>query len=161
VDPATFTAPIQVPDRIVAEATDLGGSEDGVPGGVEGGVPGGVVGGVVGGILGGLPRPAAPEATAVRVGGRVAAPKLVHAVPPEYPELARLSHITGVVVLEATVGVDGRVETVRTLDANAVLEEAAKEAVGQWRYKPLLLNGVPTRFIVVVTVKFSLHSAAS
>lgn len=152
--PAAFIAPIEVPDRIVAEQADLGGDADGVPGGVEGGVPGGVVGGVVGGIVGGLPAAQPEPPKAVRVGGLVAAPKLVHTVRPEYPEVARLAHLSGIVVLEALVGTDGRVENVKALNANPVLEQAAVDAVTQWRYKPLLLNGVPTRFILTVTITF-------
>lgn len=158
LEPAAFTAPIEVPDRIVEETTDLGGGvEGGVPGGVEGGVPGGVVGGIVGG----LPREGAvaEPVQIVRVGGKIAAPKLVHTVRPEYPEIARMAHVSGIVVLEARVGVDGRVESVKTLSANPVLEQAAIDAVGQWRYKPLLLNGVPTRFILTVTITFSIQDA--
>ena len=152
-----FTAPIDVPDRIVAEQADLGGDADGVPGGVEGGVPGGVVGGVIGGIVGRVPAAPPEPPGAVRVGGQVAAPKLVHTVRPEYPEVARMAHLSGIVVLEAVVGTDGRVESVKALNANPVLEQAAIDAVAQWRYKPLLLNGVPTRFILTVTITFSVR----
>ena len=157
-----FTAPLEVPNQIIQEPTDLGGGDDGVFGGVEGGVPGGVVGGVVGGIVGGLPREAPAEpVNIVRVGGRVAAPKLVHTVSPVYPDVARLAHLSGIVVLEAVVGVDGKVEAVKTLDANPVLEQAAIDAVEQWRYQPLLLNGVPTRFILTVTLTFRIQNAVS
>jgi periplasmic protein TonB len=160
LDPTLFTAPLQVPDRVVAEPTDLGGVEGGVPGGVEGGVPGGVVGGIVGG----LPREGAiaePPVKVVRVGGQIAAPKLVHTVRPEYPEVARMAHLSGIVVLEALVGIDGRVENVKALNANPVLEQAATDAVAQWRYKPLLLNGVPTRFILTVTITFRVTEPGS
>ena len=152
-------APVDVPDQVVEERADLGGSLGGVPGGVEGGVPGGVVGGIVGG----LPREgaAAEPVKTVRVGGQIAAPKLVHTVRPEYPEVARMAHLSGIVVLEALVGVDGRVETVKALNANPVLEQAAIDAVAQWRYKPLLLNGVPTRFILTVTITFAIQNAGS
>ena len=33
-------------------------------------------------------------------------------------------------------------------------------AVKQWRYRPLLLNGVPTEFILTVTVNFSLSGVS-
>jgi outer membrane biosynthesis protein TonB len=32
------------------------------------------------------------------------------------------------------------------------------EAVRQWRYEPLLLNGLPVRFILTVTVSFNLST---
>jgi outer membrane biosynthesis protein TonB len=37
-----------------------------------------------------------------------------------------------------------------------VLDEAAVDAVREWRYEPLLLNGEPTPFVLTVTVSFSL-----
>jgi protein TonB len=152
VEAAAFIAPIEVPDQIVEEKTAFG-FDEGVPGGVEGGVPGGVVGGVVGG----LPQEAASSESApiVRVGGSVAAPKLIHSVRPEYPELAQMARLSGIVILEALVDAKGRVESVTVLRGAALLDEAAVEAVKQWRYKPLLLNGVPTRFFLTVTVKFN------
>ena len=66
--------------------------------------------------------------------------------------------IQGVVVLEATVGRDGRVEDVRVLRSVPLLDKAATDAVLQWRYAPLLLNGKAERFILTVTLTFSLTS---
>ena len=62
----------------------------------------------------------------------------------------------GIVILEATVGRDGRVEGVTVLRSVKLLESAAIDAVRQWQYAPLLLNGKPERFILTVTVNFSL-----
>jgi protein TonB len=152
--PVPFTAPLEVPDRVTPEPVDFGGSLGGVPGGVEGGVPGGVVGGVVGGLP--VEVREAPPVAPVRIGGALSAPKLLHVVRPEYPEIARLAKLAGLVILEAQVGVDGRVEGVKVLRGIALLDEAAVEAVSQWRYRPLLLNGVPTPFILTVTVSFAI-----
>jgi hypothetical protein len=33
-------------------------------------------------------------------------------------------------------------------------------AVRQWRYKPLLLNGQPTEFILTVTVLFNIRASS-
>jgi protein TonB len=149
-----FVAPIVVPERIVPdEGIDLG-VEGGVPGGVEGGVPGGVIGGVVGGLPSEAPPP--PPPAVVRVGGNIRAPKLVHDGKPVYPELAIQARMSGIVILEAHVGTDGRVQSVRILRGAPIFEDAAIEAVKQWRYQPLLLNGVPTEFILTVTVSFNL-----
>ena len=38
-----------------------------------------------------------------------------------------------------------------------LLDQAAIKAVKQWRYQPLVLNGQPVPFILVVTVTFSLR----
>ena len=155
---ARLVAPVEIPEQIAEEQSLDLGVEGGVPGGVEGGVPGGVVGGVVGG----LPlAPAAPKAApVVRIGGNVRAPKLIYEVRPEYPPLAVAGRIQGMVVVEAQVGVDGRVRSVRVLRGNPVLDDAALEAVRQRRYQPLLLNGVPTEFILTMTMVFNLTKAA-
>lgn len=151
---ARFLAPIDVPDTVEPEESMDLGIEGGVPGGVEGGVPGGVVGGVVGG----LPSEKAPPApvSPVRVGGIIQAPKLVNRVNPEYPAIALAAGARATLVLEATVGVDGRVTAVQLLRGHPLFDAAAIEAVKQWRYQPLLLNGVPTPFIVTVTLNFNL-----
>jgi protein TonB len=128
--------------------------EGGVPGGVEGGVPGGVLGGVVGGLLNAPPAPAPVKV--VRIGGAIVAPKVVRRVAPVYPLLAVQARVQGIVVIEAQVGVNGYVKTARVLTANQILEEAALDAVRQWRYQPLLLNGEPTEFILTVTITFNL-----
>jgi periplasmic protein TonB len=154
-EPARFVAPVEIPDRVVPEASLDFGVEGGVAGGVEGGVPGGVIGGIVGG----LPReaPAAPPTPVVRIGGKVVAPKRVHGVPPTYPELAVISGVAGVVVVDAHVDVQGRVKSATFVSGNPLFEQAAVEAVRQWRYQPLLLNGIPCEFMLIVTMNFSLQ----
>jgi protein TonB len=61
-----------------------------------------------------------------------------------------------VVILEATVGRDGQVEDVAILRSVPLLDKAAMDAVRQWEYAPLLLNGEAQRFVLTVTVNFSL-----
>lgn len=153
--PAKFVAPIETPDEIKPDF----GLDLGVVGGVEGGVEGGIVGGVVGGVVGGLPAELPPpprSARAVRVGGKIVAPKLVHRVDPQYPQLAALSRVEAIVILEALVDTQGRVEEVKVLRGSPLFNDAATAAVKQWRYKPLLLNGAPTDFILTVTLLFRL-----
>ena len=62
----------------------------------------------------------------------------------------------GVVILEAVVDPHGRVEDVRVLRSIPLLDRAAITAVRQWRNSPVLLNGTPERFVLTVTVSFSL-----
>jgi protein TonB len=93
----------------------------------------------------------------VRIGGRLVAPKLIRPVSPVYPDLALQSRLTALVTLEAHVDTRGRVIDVKVLQGHPLFDEAAITAVRQWRYQPLLLNGVPTEFLVAVTVKFNLQ----
>ncbi len=149
-------APVAPPDKITEPpVAPPPTTEQGVPGGVPGGIAGGVAGGVVGGIPDAPPGP--PAGAPVRVGGRIAAPDLVHRVEPKYPAIAQNAHVAGTVVLEATVDTSGRVQSVRVLRGVPLLNESAIEAVKQWRYSPLQLNGTPTPFILTVTVTFQMQ----
>jgi protein TonB len=160
-------APVEAPGSIVQEETVERGSDDGIPGGVEGGVFGGVVGGIAGGLVTTEvppppppPLPDAPhppiERAPARIGGELKAPALLERVDPAYPPMAARAQVQGVVILEAVVGADGRVEEVRVLRSIALLDTAAVEAVRKWRYSPLLLNGQAERFVLTVTLSFSL-----
>jgi len=158
------TAPVEAPREIVEEAP-VEAIDEGVQGGVEGGIPGGVVGGVVGGLVSDLPMPPPPPPppppvtqAPLRIGGDLKAPALVERVAPEYPLLAVRARVQGVVILEAVVDRQGRVEDVRVLRSIPLLDKAAVTAVQQWRYSPLLLNGNPERFVLTVTVSFSLST---
>lgn len=121
------------------------------------GVEGGVSGGVAGGVLG-APVAPPPPPKLVRIGGNLAAPKLIHRVNPEYPAVAQSAQVQGMVVLEATVDPNGRVDQVNILRGHPLLQQAAIEAVKQWRYAPLMLNGKPTPFVLSVTVSFALQT---
>jgi len=138
-------------------------------GGVMGGMPGGVPGGgVLGGIIGGLPAaapppppkaaPPPPKPTGpIRQGGNVTAANLIKSVTPVYPPLAKMARQQGKVVLEATISKEGTIEDLKTISGPPLLIPAAIEAVKQWRYKPLLLNGEPQEVLTTIDVNFSLN----
>ena len=76
-----------------------------------------------------------------------------------YPPMARAARIGGLVILEALVNEDGLVDDVRVLRSGGVdglLDRAALEAVRQWQYSPLMLNGDRQRFVLTVTLLFNL-----
>jgi protein TonB len=159
-----FAAPVEAPSDVQPERASAREVElAGALGGVEGGVPGGVVGGVVGGIVSAAspppPPPLPPPQVAsapVRIGGQITAPALLHRVEPTYPDVAAMAQLTGLVILEATVNVEGCVDSVKVLRTrHPLLDKAAKDALMQWRYSPLVLNGIPTPFVLTVTFNFS------
>jgi protein TonB len=154
-------APIEPALEIAPERP--GDGEEGVPGGVEGGIPGGVIGGVLGGLLTEIPPPPPPPPAPrgpVRVGGQIEAPTLLQRVEPVYPPLAVRAHVTGTVILEAIVDHEGRVADVQVLrSAHRMLDDAAIDAVRQWRYSPLVLNGIRERFVLTVVLSFNLTDA--
>ena len=104
------------------------------------------------------PTPATPPAapTAVRVGDGIKSPQKIRDVAPIYPPMAQSARMQGVVVVEATIGTDGRVSDARVLRSIPLLDQAALEAVRQWAFTPTLLNGAPVPVIMTVSVSFSL-----
>jgi len=155
VDPrlSAFVAPI-APTELRPDDGSLLGDE----GAAGDGVLGGVQGGVVGSVLGDLPTSALPAPPrVVRISAGIAAPRLVRRVDPAYPAVAAAARITATVQLEAEVDARGQVTRVSVERGHALFDDAAIEAVRQWRYQPLLLNGEPTGFVLTVTVRFDLR----
>ncbi len=137
-------------------STGVGG---GVAGGVAGGVSGGVSGGVAGGVAGGVMSPEELqkyEGDAVRAVGDIKPPKLVKQVAPVYPQTARQARVEGVVILEAKTDEQGDVVGARILRSVPILDQAAIEAVKQWKYEPLIIDGTARKVLFTVTVRFAL-----
>ena len=93
---------------------------------------------------------------ALRVGGDIKPPLKVKDVKPVYPAAARLARMQGVVILEITVGVDGKVRSPKIIKSLPALDKAAIDAVSQWEYKPTLVNGKATPVILTTSVNFKL-----
>jgi TonB family protein len=108
------------------------------------------------------PTPAASAATPVRVrvGGNIRTPKKTLDVHPQYPESMRAAGREGQVPIEALIGTDGTVTSVRVVSAQVHPDFAiaAVDAVRQWRFTPTLLNGQPVEVVMTVTVNFSLSN---
>jgi protein TonB len=93
----------------------------------------------------------------VRVSSGIKTPTRIKDVPPIYPEIARQARVQGVVILEAIIGADGRVQQARVLRSVPLLDQAAINAVQSWEYTPTLLSGRPVPIIMTVTVQFRLE----
>jgi protein TonB len=81
----------------------------------------------------------------------------VHDVSPAYPAIAQSARVQGMVIIQATIGVDGSVVDATVLRSVPLLDEAALTAVRQWRYTPTRLNGEAVAVIMTVTVNFQLR----
>lgn len=112
----------------------------------------GGIAGAVDGATTALPAP--PQR--VRVSAGVAAGLLVTKVPPHYPEDLRQQRVQGTVVLKVNIDKEGNVYKTELISGQPLLAPAAIEAVGQWKYKPYLLNGVPVEVETQVQVNFVL-----
>ena len=82
---------------------------------------------------------------------------LEHAVSPVYPDVARKAGIEGDVVLRICVSGEGRVTDLKVLDGPPILARAAVEAVQQWQYHALKMNGRPAAVVTTMIVSFRLH----
>lgn len=93
----------------------------------------------------------------VRRSGDVEEALLLHRVIPIYPPLAVQMHLSGTVRLHAIIGTDGRVRELAVETGHPLLVKAALDAVGQWRYRPTLLNGEAVEVETTITVIFELN----
>ena len=77
-------------------------------------------------------------------------------VSPVYPELARLARVEGVVVVEATTDIYGRVAEVKVVHSIPLLDQAAVDAVSQFIFEPMVIDSEPRCVVFTLTVKFQL-----
>jgi TonB family protein len=104
-------------------------------------------------------RPAAvPDGAPLRVGGNISPPLKTVDVKPVYPAAMREAGLEGIVPIEATIGPNGSVTSVRVVSAQVHPDFAiaAVDAVRRWQFTPTLLNGAPVEVVMTVTVQFSL-----
>jgi len=97
------------------------------------------------------------QAKPIRVGGNVQAARLLKQVKPVYPPVALAAGTQGTVILEAQIGADGTLTSLKLLNSvDAALDQAAITAVQQWQYQPTLLNGEPVPVTTNISVNFKL-----
>ena len=85
----------------------------------------------------------------------LSAPEPIRKVDPAYPASMVADRVEGVVVLYAIIRSDGSVAEVRVLEGfDQRLDENARTALEQWRFRPGTKNGVPVDIEAVVRVPF-------
>jgi TonB family protein len=107
------------------------------------------------GLVGGSAQPSAP--VALPVGGDVKQAKLISAVPPVYPTLAKNQHVSGNVLVDALIDANGRVTTMKIVSGPTLLHQAAMDALKQWKYQAATLDGKPVPMHLTVTIQFRLQ----
>ena len=98
------------------------------------------------------------ERQQVKIGVRLASPQLqlVFQVRPKYPKEAIDAGIEGKAVLQCIVKEDGSVGEIYVIEGKEPLIQAAKTAVAQWKYNPVMINGVAVQSDTRVTVIFEI-----
>ena len=86
-------------------------------------------------------------------------PSILSAPDPKYPESARRANVEGTVGVGLVIGSQGSVTSawVAESSGNAALDQAAVDAVYQWRFAPGTVNGSPVETQSRVRVNFSLR----
>lgn len=97
----------------------------------------------------------------IRIGGDVMQAKLVKEVDPRYPQEAEDANVTGTVVLHAIIGTNGKIQDLKLMTGPPMLIQPAMNAVRQWEYAPVLLNGEPVEVETVISVRFCMECGAT
>jgi TonB family protein len=91
-----------------------------------------------------------------RVGGPIPPPVKINNVQPVYPLQAREARVQGTVIAEVVIDATGHVVKASILRSIPLLDAAALDAIRQWEFRPVLLNGVAIPVVFTTVVNFSL-----
>ena len=154
--PSIGTVKLAAPAAARRTASAAPGEADLAPsfGGVQVAPTGDAMGGGLAG--GGMKQPLAPAAP-LPVGGDVKQAKLISSTPPLYPTLAKTQHVEGAVRVDALVDESGRVSSVKVVSGPTLLQQAAIDAIRQWKYQPATLDGKAVPMHLTVTLQFKLQ----
>lgn len=94
---------------------------------------------------------------AVVVIDEIIPPKAIKRVNPIYPKRARKAGVKGTVWLGVRTDAKGNVVEVKVLRSIPLLDQAAVDAVRQWKYEPFLSKGKPTPVVFSLGVTFRLR----
>jgi len=97
-----------------------------------------------------------PVQASVHLSSKLVEGNLIYKNIPQYPIIAKTAGIQGTVVLQATISKAGTIEGLRVISGPAILQQAAIDAVKNWRYRPYLLNQQPVEVETTVNVIFKL-----
>lgn len=106
------------------------------------------------------PPPAKTNRRAARVPtagpGKIVPPKPLDKVKPAYPEIYRAQNLEAKVIVQVTVGVDGRPKNARVIKPSQYekFNEIALEAAKKWRFEPATRNGKPVELTIPLPFTF-------
>jgi TonB family protein len=92
----------------------------------------------------------------IRVSTGVLQGKAIDRKTPDYPQIARLTHREGSVLVEVMISPEGRVESARAVSGDALLARNAVDAAYGWRFQPTYLGDVPVRVTGIITFVFKM-----
>ena len=99
--------------------------------------------------------PQGPTSSQIPLAGRdVPIPGRITFEPPKYPDQAASDGITGLVIVEAVIDREGKVQKVEVAKSVRHLDRAAIDAVKKWRYAPVVVNGRVIEVVTYLPIKF-------
>lgn len=104
--------------------------------------------------------PAEEERTPVSVEGHVMARKLLHRDDPEYPPVAKVAGVEGVVFLRVLIDRGGAMQEAEVVQGHPALRNAALEALKSWRWDPIRIDGEAVQASTTVAFNFVLKPGA-
>jgi len=128
------------------------GADSGSPDGKLGGDIAGKVHGVAGGI-------AFPDDGRVHIDRNQSLPLLpISQDYPIYPEEGKKKQLEDQVIVRYVIGKNGRVIDVQIIDHahDPMFDQAAVEAIRQWRFRPMIKDGKPVEVVHELAVNFQL-----
>lgn len=84
-------------------------------------------------------------------------PQVVVQIPPEYPDMARMAELEGVVLVQIGVNEFGDVVEATVVQGIEGLNQAAIEAVYKWKFRPAKQRDIPVPVRIVVPIRFTLR----
>jgi periplasmic protein TonB len=151
---------LRAPSKIPKEIKMI--REESAPPSSGGGVFGGVAGGAAGGVFGGSGLATSAPKVAVsapkgpqRVSSGVMAGNKISGADVVYPPIAKSAHISGHVIIDATISKSGSIENLQVVSGPPLLRDAALQAVRTYRYRPYMLSGEPVEVQTTIGVNFT------
>ena len=109
----------------------------------------------------GSTRPDQADQQPPKVSAAEANKNLTKRVEPEYPALAKTTHTSGTVRLQAIISTTGKVKDLKVINGHPFLVGAALKAVRQWEYKPFSQGDTPVEVTTEIDLDFVLQGSAS
>ena len=81
---------------------------------------------------------------------------VIKRVEPVYPSIAKATHTSGTVIVEAIVDEEGNIIEARVTSGHPFLRDASLEAARSWKFARTTLDGVPVK--VLGTISLNFHS---
>jgi hypothetical protein len=96
------------------------------------------------------------DAQVFRAGGDIRPSRLIERVSFDYPEIAKVAHVFGKVVIAAVIDETGKVTEAHLVSGPGMLASATIDNLYRERFQPTMLDGRPTKCDLILQVSFHL-----